>query len=49
VEFRLLEDAVRQGQGLTVNTASLVTLDGQQHTVYLTLVPLEQQQLSLLE
>ncbi|QSX29909.1 nitrogen regulation protein NR(II) [Shewanella cyperi] len=49
VERRLLEDAVRQGQGLTVNTASLVTLDGQQHTVDLTLVPLEQQQLSLLE
>ena len=50
VEARLLRDAVRHGQGLTVNTAPLVTLDGQLHTVDLTLIPLEQEsQLSLLE
>jgi two-component system, NtrC family, nitrogen regulation sensor histidine kinase GlnL len=50
LETQLLSDAVRQGQGLTVNTSQLITLDGQHHTVDLTLIPLEQeQQLSLLE
>ncbi|MCH1931127.1 nitrogen regulation protein NR(II) [Shewanella acanthi] len=50
VEAQLLSDAVRSGQSLTVNTAALVTLDGQHHTVDLTLIPLEEEsQLSLLE
>ncbi|MGL4615685.1 MAG: nitrogen regulation protein NR(II) [Shewanella sp.] len=50
VDPQLLSDAVKTGQGLTVNTASLVTLDGQHHTVDLTLIPLEDEtQLSVLE
>lgn len=50
VEAQLLSDAVQASQGLTVNTATLVTLDGQHHTVDLTLIPLENEtQLSLLE
>ncbi|MCE9687981.1 nitrogen regulation protein NR(II) [Shewanella sp. AS16] len=50
VEAKLLMDAVQTGQGLTVNTTTLITLDGQHHTVDLTLIPLEQEQtLSLLE
>ncbi|QYJ75180.1 MULTISPECIES: nitrogen regulation protein NR(II) [Shewanella] len=50
VPATILADAVRQGLGLTVNTASLVTFDGQHHTVDLTLIPLENEPgLSLLE
>lgn len=50
IEAQLLSDAVAAGQGLTVNTATLVTLDGQHHTVDLTLIPLEDEaQLSVLE
>lgn len=50
-----LERAVKERQSLTVNTATLITLDGRQHAVDITLVPLElenaasQQPLSLLE
>ena len=43
VDAQLLRDAVRDSQGLTVNTVQLITLDGQSHTVDLTLVPLEQE------
>ncbi len=50
IETKLLIDAVSQGQSLTINTVSLVTLDGQHHTVDITLVPLEDDNpLSLLE
>lgn len=50
VEAQLLSSAVKASQGLTVNTATLVTLDGQHHTVDLTLVPLQDEdELSLLE
>ncbi|MCL1038968.1 nitrogen regulation protein NR(II) [Shewanella submarina] len=37
-----LEEAVVQAQGLTINTASLISLDGRHHTVDITLIPLEQ-------
>lgn len=50
VDAQLLSDAVKAGQSLTVNTATLVTLDAQHHTVDLTLIPLEDEALlSLLE
>ncbi|MBR9728096.1 nitrogen regulation protein NR(II) [Shewanella intestini] len=50
VESQILIDAVIDSQSLTVNTTSLVTQDGQNHTIDITLIPLEnQQQLSLLE
>jgi two-component system nitrogen regulation sensor histidine kinase GlnL len=50
VEPSLLKDAIGSKQGLTVNTCGLMTLDGQQHTVDLTLIPLENEpDLSLLE
>lgn len=50
VPASVLTDAVASGQGLTVNTATLIGFDGQQHTVDLTLIPLENQPgLSLLE
>lgn len=50
VEPQLLQDAINAGQGLTVNTAALVTLDGQHHTIDITLVPMENDHnLSLLE
>ncbi|QLE87322.1 nitrogen regulation protein NR(II) [Shewanella sp. Scap07] len=42
VDSELLASALADHQGLTVNTAPLVTLDGQQHTVDITLTPLEQ-------
>ncbi|MBB1475994.1 nitrogen regulation protein NR(II) [Shewanella sp. SG41-3] len=41
VEPQLLRDAVNAGQGLTINTAVLITLDGQHHTVDITLMPIE--------
>lgn len=43
VDLPLLQVAIRDNQGLTVNTVSLVTLDGQQHTVDVTLTPIEQE------
>ncbi|QIR15860.1 nitrogen regulation protein NR(II) [Shewanella aestuarii] len=50
VEASILRDAVKSNQGITVNTAPLITLDGQHHTIDLTLVPIEDKQnLSLLE
>ncbi|MGZ9899711.1 nitrogen regulation protein NR(II) [Shewanella gaetbuli] len=50
VEEHILRDAVASNQGITVNTAPLITLDGQHHTVDLTLIPIEDQQnLSILE
>ncbi|QBF83420.1 nitrogen regulation protein NR(II) [Shewanella maritima] len=50
VESQILIDAVDSSQGLTVNTAPLITLDGQHHTIDLTLIPLEDERhLSLLE
>ncbi|NRD71682.1 nitrogen regulation protein NR(II) [Shewanella sp. VB17] len=50
VNLDLLTNSIKDNQGLTVNTASLVTLDSQHHTVDLTLTPLEQNQgLALLE
>lgn len=50
VSTDLLSKAIRENQGLTVNTAPLVTLDNQHHTVDITLTPLEQEQgLGLLE
>ncbi len=49
----MLQSAVLERQGLTVNTAQLISLDGQHHTVDMTLIPLEQGEqlkpLSLLE
>ena len=41
-----LENAVIEAQGLTVNTASLVTLDGRHLSVDLSLIPLEQNPLT---
>ncbi|WOT04949.1 nitrogen regulation protein NR(II) [Shewanella youngdeokensis] len=41
IEAHLLQAAIKDNQGLTVNTVTLVTLDGQQHTVDLTLTPIE--------
>lgn len=50
IDSQLLVDAISQGQSLTINTVSLVTLDGQHHTVDMTLVPLEDESpVSLLE
>ena len=50
VSTDLLSNSIKDNQGLTVNTASLVTLDNQHHTVDVTLSPLEQEQgLALLE
>ena len=50
VEDHILMDAVKASQGLTVNTTTLVTLDGQHHTVDLTLIPLDDTaKMSLLE
>lgn len=50
VSTELLSNALRDNQGLTVNTAPLVTLDNQHHTVDITFTPLEQEQgLGLLE
>ncbi|WP_076415287.1 nitrogen regulation protein NR(II) [Shewanella sp. UCD-KL12] len=50
VSTELLSNALRDNQGITVNTAPLVTLDNQHHTVDITLTPLEQDQgLGLLE
>ncbi|QYJ93532.1 nitrogen regulation protein NR(II) [Shewanella spartinae] len=43
IDHQLLRTAIREHQGLTVNTANLVTLDGQGHTVDMTLTPLEVQ------
>ncbi|MCF1427903.1 MAG: nitrogen regulation protein NR(II) [Shewanella sp.] len=42
VEMHRLQDAVVQAQGLTINTAALISLDSRQHAVDITLVPLEQ-------
>jgi two-component system nitrogen regulation sensor histidine kinase GlnL len=42
VDLQMLQLAIKNNQGLTVNTVSLVTLDGQQHTVDVTLTPIEQ-------
>ncbi|KFZ37674.1 nitrogen regulation protein NR(II) [Shewanella mangrovi] len=41
IDPKVLRSAVQEHQGLTVNTTQLLTLDGQHHTVDLTLVPLE--------
>lgn len=41
VESELLSIAIREHQGLTVNTANIVTLDGHHHTVDITLTPIE--------
>ncbi len=50
VSTELLSNALRDNQGITVNTAPLVTLDNQHHTVDITFTPLEQEQgLGLLE
>ncbi|MFT6256660.1 MAG: two-component system nitrogen regulation sensor histidine kinase GlnL, partial [Cellvibrionaceae bacterium] len=50
VEPQLLRDAINAGQGLTVNTAALITLDGQHHTIDITLMPIENDNnLSILE
>ncbi|UJF22451.1 nitrogen regulation protein NR(II) [Shewanella sp. OMA3-2] len=50
VDEHILRDAVSSNQGITVNTATLVTLDGQHHTIDLTLIPIENEQnLSILE
>ncbi|MGS0727871.1 histidine kinase dimerization/phospho-acceptor domain-containing protein, partial [Shewanella sp. 0m-11] len=50
VDPQVLKLAIFDGQGLSINTVSLVTLDGQQHTVDVTLTPLEQEQnLALIE
>ncbi|MCL1051390.1 nitrogen regulation protein NR(II) [Shewanella abyssi] len=43
VDLQMLQLAIKNNQGLTVNTVSLVTLDGQQHTVDVTLTPIEQE------
>ncbi|MCL1058376.1 nitrogen regulation protein NR(II) [Shewanella gelidimarina] len=43
VDLPMLQLAIKNNQGLTVNTVSLVTLDGQQHTVDVTLTPIEQE------
>ncbi|MCT7942275.1 MULTISPECIES: nitrogen regulation protein NR(II) [Shewanella] len=50
VDEHILRDAVSSNQGITVNTAALITLDGQHHTIDLTLIPIENEQnLSILE
>ncbi|MEI6859253.1 MAG: nitrogen regulation protein NR(II) [Shewanella sp.] len=50
VSTQILSNAIRDHQGLTINTASLVTLDNQHHTVDITLTPLEEERgLSILE
>ncbi|ACA88900.1 nitrogen regulation protein NR(II) [Shewanella woodyi] len=50
VSNELLTESIKENQGLTVNTASLITFDNQHHTVDITLSPLEQEQgLALLE
>ncbi|GIU30022.1 nitrogen regulation protein NR(II) [Shewanella schlegeliana] len=50
VEPQVLKQAICEGQGLNINTVPLVTIDGQQHTVDITLTPLEQEQnLALIE
>ena len=50
VEPQVLKAAIRDGQGLSINTVPLVTIDGQQHTVDVTLTPLENEQnLALIE
>lgn len=41
IDAKVLHSAIEGHQGLTVNTTQLLTLDGQHHTVDLTLVPLE--------
>ncbi|MCG9697869.1 nitrogen regulation protein NR(II) [Shewanella sp. Isolate11] len=41
VESDLLTAAINEHQGLTVNAATIITLDGQQHTVDVTLTPIE--------
>lgn len=41
IDAKVLRSAIDSHQGLTVNTTQLLTLDGQHHTVDLTLVPLE--------
>ncbi|MDB2386642.1 nitrogen regulation protein NR(II) [Shewanella sp.] len=43
VDLSLLQLAIKNHQGLTINTVSLLTLDGQQHTVDVTLTPIEQE------
>ncbi|QSX33898.1 nitrogen regulation protein NR(II) [Shewanella avicenniae] len=41
IDAKVLRSAIQEHQGLTVNTTQLMTLDGQHHTVDLTLVPLD--------
>ncbi|MFQ6372023.1 nitrogen regulation protein NR(II) [Shewanella sp. YIC-542] len=41
IDPKVLKNAIAAQQGLTVNTAQLMVLDGQHHTVDLTLVPME--------
>jgi two-component system nitrogen regulation sensor histidine kinase GlnL len=41
VAAELLTTAIQDHQGLTVNATTIVTLDGQQHTVDITLTPIE--------
>lgn len=42
VDAERLRNSVLEAQGLTVNTASLISLDGRHHTVDITFIPLEQ-------
>ena len=50
VDPQVLKLAICDGQGLSINTVPLVTIDGQQHTVDVTLTPLENEQnLALIE
>ncbi|MEZ9538680.1 nitrogen regulation protein NR(II) [Shewanella sp. 10N.286.51.B8] len=50
VEAELLQDSVNANQGITVNTAALITLDGVHHIIDITLIPMESEDnISLLE
>ncbi len=50
VDSELLKDSVTANQGITVNTAALITLDGVHHMIDITLSPMEHEDnLSLLE
>ncbi|ABV89239.1 nitrogen regulation protein NR(II) [Shewanella pealeana] len=50
VDPQVLKLAICDGQGLSINTVPLVTIDGQHHTVDVTLTPLEQEKnLALIE
>lgn len=48
IDPQLWRNAIKNNQGLTVNTVSLTTLDGKQHTLDISLSPIEEEQGSAL-